>query len=332
MINNIKKLLENIGVSFGSKIMLINPKPRDIIKEYSKSNIVRFIISPEGNYYIADASVYTHPEIASEFGYPYPYIDGFINLDNRSLDVRLYLKRSFETLGFDSYNWQDIPKKDLLDKFRNTDFYKNLKSLFKDSNIEGLVENKILPEQEDSFLRKAGNKLGREAAGLAGDVATGVLRGFSPIPAIAGLSKIAGETISNELVDYFDKLFGTKKYLKNKVRNNEYYDKNYYNKYGYNIPEIELPSQEYDRIKEYIIPALKKFGYKMKVIGISREDKSYLITLFPGNSIYPNMDTDRNPIVYPLPIDIFDKITDSESSYVFVYDWLKLFDIPIRGL
>ena len=44
------------------------------------------------------------------------------------------------------------------------------------------------------------------------------------------------------------------------------------------------------------------------------------------------MDTDRNPIVYPLPIDIFDKITDSESSYVFVYDWLKLFDIPIRGL
>jgi len=197
--------------------------------------------------------------------------------------------------------------------------------------------NTILSEQEDSFLNRVGNRFSREAAGLVGDVATGLLRGFSPIPAIAGLSKIAGETISDELVDYFDKLFGTKKYLKNKVRNNEYYSKGDYSKgdyskYGYDIPEVELPIQEYNRIKEYIIPALKKFGYKMKVIGINRKDLSYLITLFPGNSIYPNMDTDRNPIVYPLPIDIFDKITDSESSYVFVYDWLKLFDIPIRGL
>lgn len=201
------------------------------------------------------------------------------------------------------------------------------------------IKSGVVSEQGDSVLKKIGVKLGKEGIKLAGDLTTGLLRGAAPIPIVAGMSDIIGKTVSNELINRFDKLIDNNKYLKPKIKNNYYFYKGDYKEfqvgnYGYDmdLPEDELSLQEMTKIRQYLFPFFKKFGYKLKIIGKRTDDRVYLSLLFPRSSRYPKMDLNRNPIIYPLPFDIFSKILDEETAGVAVYDLLKLYEVEILGM
>lgn len=113
MIKNIKKLLNEI-VGLNSEI-LFNPTVDEIIKQFRGIDELRFIIDKNDNYWIGDGREYIHYEIIRKVNLSQSDIDIYGFLYPEEHKVKYFYKK-----GWDS---REIPK------FKNTDFYKNLKPI-----------------------------------------------------------------------------------------------------------------------------------------------------------------------------------------------------------
>jgi hypothetical protein len=192
--------------------------------------------------------------------------------------------------------------------------------------------------ERDDFKGYVLGQVGKGLGNLAGKLANTVARA-SGIPVLAGLSDILGKEVDQRISGMFDPLIRKNAGLRDKVNRNEFFYKDDYikyqtGKYGYdlNIKADKISTSEMQDIRKYIYPAFSKFGYNVKFIGKRTEEGVYTFILFPSSSRLPLRDNKRNPIVYALPIDIFQKIFSYESSLVAVYDLMKLYSIELKGL
>lgn len=198
------------------------------------------------------------------------------------------------------------------------------------SNIER-IKKLVLNITELDITDMIKSKLKKTAGDLAGEVVTGLARA-SGIPLVAG----AGDILGNTIKDKISNTIKNKSELVNKVETNYYFYHDTYRNYqtgnyGYDIdlPKDKFNPSELIRIRKFIYPSFKRFGYNCKFIEKRNDSKEYLFILFKGNSKIPMRDNKVNPVIYPFPFDIFNNLDTEEDSDVSVYELLKLFSIPI---
>lgn len=194
-----------------------------------------------------------------------------------------------------------------------------------------LEKVKRIPNLVNNIISEANGFIGNTLGNIAGGLATTVARA-SGIPLVAGASNLIGD-VTNKAVQ---NLFKNRTDITRNISSNNYFYKDEYNKYqgsslgyDYNIPNDRFTPEDIQKIKQYLYPSFLKFGYKLKVIDKRTEDKNFLAILFKGGSTIPNLDSKRNPILYPIPTDSLKIIKDKESSDLFCYELLKLYKLSI---
>lgn len=200
---------------------------------------------------------------------------------------------------------------------------------------------KKIPNLINNVISEAdgiGSAIGQTLGTIAGTAVTALAR-VSGIPFLPAIGDWLGKQANQGTVSLFNKLMGNHKDIQQKVQNNYYFYKDDYIKYqsgsyGYDteIPQDRLNPNELNKIKQYLYPSFKKFGYSVKILGKRTEDKNYICILFKNGSTVPLKDSRQNATVYPIPFDVFQRITDSDSSDIAIVELLNLYKLQISNI
>ena len=132
MFNNIFKLIEKLNFRKTYSV-LFSPSLSEIRREFQDSPELRLVINPvNGEYFLADAEKFTHTDIMKEAGI----------IDQQNIEGGLYE---------DGYLWlrghnikkilnKDLTKEEELDWLKNTPFYRNVKNLLTEIDIQNYFD------------------------------------------------------------------------------------------------------------------------------------------------------------------------------------------------
>lgn len=209
------------------------------------------------------------------------------------------------------------------------------------SKIKNIISYLKEGDNNSSFLgtlgRTVGKSIGKAVGTTAGTLTTALTR-TSGIPFLPALSDYLGKEVNKVTVDLFDKMFKTDaQNIEKDIQSNKYFYKDNYTQfqagdYGYDldIPKDKLTPSEITKIKRVISPAFKYYGYKVKFLGKRTDDSVYTFILFKGSSRKPMLDSRRNPIVYVIPVNIFNTIKDEEGALIAILNLLKTYNLEFN--
>lgn len=139
-IESLKRLLE---VMFTKPDIMFDPTTSEVQRAFhqqeTKESPLRFVLTPEGHYYVADSAHYVHYDIRKNMGVQGGKVDGFLFPNGEARMFYTYTEEMAKFFGIEvpdgnSEQWfnpefQDRVETEIKRKFKQTDFYRNLSSI-----------------------------------------------------------------------------------------------------------------------------------------------------------------------------------------------------------